>query len=71
MSSLGSQLVNNFTGGFWACGPTQTVRLLVSFVPRRLRIALTRMQIYYNSAPSAPSGLSCTKVTLQTVPIAP
>ena len=28
MSSLGSQLVNNWKGGFWACGPNQTVRHL-------------------------------------------
>jgi hypothetical protein len=32
MSSLGSQLVNNWKGGFWACGLDYTVRFLY-FLP--------------------------------------
>jgi len=42
-----------------------------SFVPCRLPIALTRIQIYYNSVVEAPTGLTCTQVTLQTVPVTP
>jgi hypothetical protein len=68
MSSLGSQLVNNWTGGFWACGSTKAVRN-PSYI--RLDIALTQIQIYYNSTPDSPPGLTCIKVTLQTVPVTP